>query len=157
MPEKPLCQLTDPTKFQNQHVEFLVSVPARLPFSRHVMVRVKFRYIVSIVSVGGFNRSRCSVMASSFANSTNILSHDDSATIYKAIRRSVQMAHGTFGLGRIMARFRIIFWNPFSGLLIIRVLRGLSTEQMTSALSLVTSIHEGKLFFSSILIIHSIQ
>ncbi|VDN99805.1 unnamed protein product [Rodentolepis nana] len=85
----------------------------------------------------GYSISLSSSMTSnSNSNSENVL--------YRAIRQSVQTAHGSFGVGRMMTRFKIIYWNPVSGLLIIRVLRGLTTEQMTSALSLITSVPDGK-------------
>ncbi|KAL5964817.1 Ribonuclease P/MRP protein subunit POP5 [Taenia solium] len=116
-----------------------------------VMVRVKYRYLISVVSVGassggGASRSvshRPAYPGCHAIASVSSYSSTDDAMIYKAIKRSVQTAHGTFGVGRLMARFRIIYWNPFSGLLIIRVLRGLPTEQLTSALSLITSVYDG--------------
>ncbi|KAM7537143.1 hypothetical protein Aperf_G00000068526 [Anoplocephala perfoliata] len=114
------------------------------------MVRIKYRYIVSIVSVGVPNSGAgSSSHRPAFPGYSGPLSSGNSpdgnseAMLYKAIRHSVQAAHGSFGVGRMMTRFRIIYWNPLSGLLIIRVLRGLATEQMTSALSLITSVNDG--------------
>lgn len=120
------------------------------------MVRMKYRYIVSIVSVGSPSSGKCASqgvqnraafpgysMPLSSSMTTNSNSNSENV-LYRAIRQSVQTAHGSFGVGRMMTRFKIIYWNPVSGLLIIRVLRGLTTEQMTSALSLITSVHDGK-------------
>ncbi|VDM32888.1 unnamed protein product [Hydatigera taeniaeformis] len=121
--------------------------------SSSVMVRIKYRYLISIVSVGApFDGSASRSVTHrpaypgchTLSSSTSVISSPDVDTmIYRAIRRSVQTAHGTFGVGRLMTRFRIIYWNTSSGLLIIRVLRGLPTEQLTSALSLITSVYDG--------------
>lgn len=115
------------------------------------MVRVKYRYIISVVSVGVPNSGagsssqgvRPAFPGYSVSFSSGSPDSNSEAILYKAIRRSMQAAHGSFGVGRMMTRFRIIYWNPLSGLLIIRVLRGLATEQMTSALSLITSVNDG--------------
>nr|CDS31435.1 ring finger protein 5 [Hymenolepis microstoma] len=119
------------------------------------MVRVKYRYIISIVSVGSSssgtgtsqgvqNRAAFPGYSISLSSSMSTNSNSNSENVlYRAIRQSVQAAHGSFGVGRMMTRFKIIYWNPVSGLLIIRVLRGLTTDQMTSALSLITSVPDG--------------
>ncbi|VDD81284.1 unnamed protein product [Mesocestoides corti] len=116
------------------------------------MVRVKYRYIVSIVSIGSTSGGVCQGVANRpgypgcpplCVTAPSSSTASDDTLIYRAIKRSMQTAHGTIGVGRMMSRFRIIYWNPFSGLLIIRVLRGLATEQMTSALSLITVVQDG--------------
>ncbi len=127
------------------------------------MVRVKYRYIVAVASVGSSRHQGgsgdisnrpgypgCPSLVSSGDNKqgTGGTCSDD-AIIYRAIRKSLQTAHGTAGVGRMMARFRIVYWNPYSGLLVVRVLRGLPTEQMTSAMTLITSVQDGKFMLPS--------
>ncbi|CDS42440.1 ribonuclease P:MRP protein subunit POP5 [Echinococcus multilocularis] len=118
------------------------------------MVRVKYRYLISIVSMGvssGASRGvshrpaypGCLALSSPSSSVNSSSSSSGDAIIYRAIRRSMQTVHGTFGVGRLMARFRIIYWNPSSGLLIIRALRGLPAEQLISALTLITSVYDG--------------
>ncbi|KAL7064742.1 hypothetical protein AAHC03_04896 [Spirometra sp. Aus1] len=117
---------------------------------RNRMVRVKYRYIVTSVSVGsstprpggqpgypGFQLcANDDARADDSAPSTETL-------LFRAIKKSVKQMHGSFGMGRVMSRFRIIYWNPHSGLLIVRALRGLATLQLISAMTMLTAVTIG--------------
>ncbi|VDL98172.1 unnamed protein product [Schistocephalus solidus] len=117
------------------------------------MVRVKYRYIVTSVAVGVNSGAAPRAGGQSGYPGFHLYSNDDargkdSATstetlLFWAIKKSVKQMHGSFGMGRVMSRFRIIYWNPLSGLLIVRALRGLATLQLISAMTMLTEVKVG--------------
>lgn len=105
------------------------------------MTRIKYRYVVCFVSIQtgvsrqppGFPGCQPDDMIALRTTESNLM---------HSVRKSVRQCHGTVGMGRCMARVRIIYWCPQSGLLVLRCLRS-QLISIHAALSLITRIETG--------------
>ncbi|KAF8566583.1 hypothetical protein P879_10628 [Paragonimus westermani] len=102
------------------------------------MVRVKYRYLVCFVSIHTSGSRLPPGYPGCHMNDAAALRLSE-GNLLCTIRASVLAAHGCLGMGRCMARLRIIHWCPASGLLVLRCLRSEVTE-IQAALSLVSQI-----------------
>lgn len=102
------------------------------------MVRVKYRYLVCFLSIQPHG-TRLPPGHPGCQADDNIASNLSEGHLLSVFRATMLKAHGTIGAAQCMARLRLIYWCPASGLLVLRCLRS-EAILIQAALALVTGI-----------------
>ncbi|CAL8069887.1 unnamed protein product [Calicophoron daubneyi] len=133
------------TDYGDPHGVFTQDSIDFLPFiytaKSYTMVRVKYRYLVCFVSIQPTNSHLVPGYPGCKIDDSAVLRTGEGEML-NTIRGSVLKAHGTLGGGHCMARLRVIYWCPVSGLLVLRCLRS-QLNALHAALALISSISIG--------------